>query len=290
MEKVFHYECPEDWRSSDVGGYELYLKDPDGIKSCSVEIKNYYQDVDLGNLKNKFLSEFEEQKTRKILEPPLLKTEFTIGLKIGESDSDYIFRKEIVEPENHFLRILNFIKKLFKRKTRKTVKVYRFNLEVYQENDYNIYKNLIKKTILSFKLKRPYLLKITEKPEEKTTPDYISIADSALSNKNYNKALENYDKALNYVDPEDVKAWNNKGYALLELGRYLEAFESYDKASEIDPNNVVAWNGKGNTQIKLSRYCDAFESFKKVLEINKNHENALDRINEIEPIIKKRNC
>ena len=37
----------------------------------------------------------------------------------------------------------------------------------------------------------------------------------------------------------NVDAWNNKGVALDNLGRYQEAIEYYDKALEIDPDNML---------------------------------------------------
>ena len=40
-------------------------------------------------------------------------------------------------------------------------------------------------------------------------------------------------------------AWNNKGLALDNLGRYEEAIKYYDKAIELDPNNADAWYNKG---------------------------------------------
>jgi hypothetical protein len=40
--------------------------------------------------------------------------------------------------------------------------------------------------------------------------------------------------------PADVDAWNRLGKALLELGRFREAFESYSKSIELDPVNQIA--------------------------------------------------
>ena len=40
--------------------------------------------------------------------------------------------------------------------------------------------------------------------------------------------------------PTDVDAWNRLGKALLEVGRYREAHESYAKSLELDPVNPIA--------------------------------------------------
>ncbi len=40
-------------------------------------------------------------------------------------------------------------------------------------------------------------------------------------------------------------AWNNKGIALKDLGKYEEAIQAYDKAIEIKPDYHLAWNNKG---------------------------------------------
>ena len=42
------------------------------------------------------------------------------------------------------------------------------------------------------------------------------------------------------ASPTDVDAWNRLGKALLELGRFREAFESYGRSLELDPVNQIA--------------------------------------------------
>ena len=43
------------------------------------------------------------------------------------------------------------------------------------------------------------------------------------------------------LDPDNYRAWNNKGIALANLGKHREAIKCYDKAIEIDPNHFAAW-------------------------------------------------
>ena len=61
----------------------------------------------------------------------------------------------------------------------------------------------------------------------------------------YDEAIQYYDKALQ-IDPNDTVALNNKGVALSDLDRYDEAIQNYDKALQIDPNYTDALNNKGN--------------------------------------------
>ena len=70
------------------------------------------------------------------------------------------------------------------------------------------------------------------------------------------KKVEYYTKVLE-IDPENFDAWFNKGLALVDLGRYSEAIECFDKALEIEP---------GNTAVQMSReiaICKYEESHRK---------------------------
>ncbi|MBW9220732.1 tetratricopeptide repeat protein, partial [Methanothermococcus sp. SCGC AD-155-M21] len=51
------------------------------------------------------------------------------------------------------------------------------------------------------------------------------------------------------IDPKYVYAWNNKGDALYNLGKYNEAIECFNKALEIDPDNDHAKHMKENALI-----------------------------------------
>ncbi len=57
------------------------------------------------------------------------------------------------------------------------------------------------------------------------------------------RAITSYDKALEFT-PDDDSAWNNRGIALGNLGRYEEAIASYDKALEFNPDLDQAWYNK----------------------------------------------
>ncbi|MEG3057262.1 MAG: tetratricopeptide repeat protein [Methanoculleus sp.] len=56
-----------------------------------------------------------------------------------------------------------------------------------------------------------------------------------------------------YARAEYASAWNNKGTALANLGRYDEAIRCYDRALEIDPKDADVWKVIDN----LGRYDEA---------------------------------
>ncbi len=125
--------------------------------------------------------------------------------------------------------------------------------------------------------------------------------------KNYEKALESFDKALEknpndlygwsnkssvYIEMKDYQkalecgveqtklypyhatGWNNRGVALEYLKRYEEALECYTKAVNYDPRHDVFWANKGNVLYKLNKFGEALECYEKSLTINENNNEA----------------
>lgn len=75
----------------------------------------------------------------------------------------------------------------------------------------------------------------------------------------YEEAIDFYNKATD-ADPKFVRAWNNKGNALSILKRYTEALECFDKVLEMNPNDSHAWSGKANALSQLNRHDEALEA------------------------------
>ena len=89
----------------------------------------------------------------------------------------------------------------------------------------------------------------------------------------YAKARSSYDKALE-IKPDSYGAWNNRGNALGNLGRWEEAIASYNKALEIKPEDDEAWYYRGYALGNLGRWEDAIASFDKALEIKPDYHEA----------------
>ena len=102
-------------------------------------------------------------------------------------------------------------------------------------------------------------------------------ADTFFNEKNYDKALEYYDKIFSQV-PLHIGAINSlsvKGLVLLEKQRYDKALQYYDKILEIDPNHVDALNKKAFALANIGKYEEALALIERVLDSNSNNENYL---------------
>ncbi len=86
---------------------------------------------------------------------------------------------------------------------------------------------------------------------------------------NYSAAIETLDQGL-VVYPNDEKLWYNKGYAHFKLGRYQDALNAYDKVLLINSASQPALNNRGDTLFQLGRYQDAVDSYSRANAIDPN--------------------
>jgi lipoprotein NlpI len=91
---------------------------------------------------------------------------------------------------------------------------------------------------------------------------------------NWEGAVAAYDAALK-IKPDYHEALNNKGLALLDLGRYEDAIAAYDAALQIKPDTHEALSGKGVALGYLGRYEEAIAAHDAALKIKPDYESAL---------------
>jgi len=115
-------------------------------------------------------------------------------------------------------------------------------------------------------------LKIAREAEKELETEYLQ-GKIALVDEKWEDALNHFERVV-IVNPKFFKGWHYKGFALYELGKYVESIECYDKALEINPQYAEAWSNRGNLLYELGRYEEALACCNKALEINPGFEPA----------------
>lgn len=87
------------------------------------------------------------------------------------------------------------------------------------------------------------------------------------------QALRHIDAAI-AINRNDADAHNNRGIALKELHRLLEALASCDQALAVNPRHVNAWVNRGNVLLELKRLPEALHSFDRAIALDPSHANA----------------
>lgn len=94
----------------------------------------------------------------------------------------------------------------------------------------------------------------------------------------YSEALLILEQVLQRIELEGIlqgspnhsMVWNNKGYALMHLGRRGDAVACFDTALEIDPKNLHALTNQGVLLAEEARPHDALQYYERALSIDPN--------------------
>lgn len=143
--------------------------------------------------------------------------------------------------------------------------------------------------------------------EETKRDRYFLQGNEALQDRNYQKAIDFYDKAI-HLDPYFASAYNNRGVAKIETGRTYEAVQDYNQAIAIDsayfdaifnrayayeqigritqalndlqtvkrafPDSAYVYFYQGLLQTKQKQYDSALVSFRKVIRMDSANSEA----------------
>ena len=104
-------------------------------------------------------------------------------------------------------------------------------------------------------------------------PAYNNRGNALLDLGRAQEALASYNKALS-LKSDYPSAHNNRGNALLALERLEEALASYDKALSLTPNYPDACFNRGNVLSRLKRFDEALASYGKALSLRPNYPEA----------------
>ncbi len=91
------------------------------------------------------------------------------------------------------------------------------------------------------------------------------------------EAIESFDKAVEVCldDSEmDASAINRMGNAYIDLGKFDDALECFNKAIDLEKNNIDFLLNKGVVLMELGKFEEAVDSFNKVLLRSPDNEDA----------------
>ena len=87
-------------------------------------------------------------------------------------------------------------------------------------------------------------------------------------NKQFEMAIKCYDRILQMKSSlQKENFWYHQGNFLMELGRYEESINYYDKDIELNKENFDSYFKKGITLYKLKKFVESNECFDKAFEI-----------------------
>ena len=102
---------------------------------------------------------------------------------------------------------------------------------------------------------------------------YIRRGNAFYYNQDYDKAINDYNKALEY-NPNDALSYYNRGFAWIANKKYDKAINDYNKVIEIDPNFSSAYVIMASVLRVLKKYDEAIKNYTKAIEIDHKFANA----------------
>jgi tetratricopeptide (TPR) repeat protein len=103
-------------------------------------------------------------------------------------------------------------------------------------------------------------------------------AHTLLGNLNFGRqqwglSIECYKRAI-AINPEFSQPYNQLGYALRFLEKYVEAEEAFRRYAELIPDEPNPYDSYGELLMKVGRFSDAVDKYRRALEINPNFANS----------------
>lgn len=113
---------------------------------------------------------------------------------------------------------------------------------------------------------------------------YFNIGNEFYSLGDYNKAIENYLKAID-IDPNNAIIYHNAGIISIELDRYELAQDFFNKAVLLDNKNDQSFYFLGFTNEMLGDHIKALEYYNTAIVLNPDNASAGLAINNLSTIV-----
>ena len=86
------------------------------------------------------------------------------------------------------------------------------------------------------------------------------------------------------IKPDFYKAFNNKGTTLVNLGRYEDALEVFEKAIEIKPDDADLWYNRACAFSLTNKKEDSLYNLKRAIEFNSSHKRKAKKDTDFEKL------
>jgi tetratricopeptide (TPR) repeat protein len=100
---------------------------------------------------------------------------------------------------------------------------------------------------------------------EERTLTLQAMAEVHLLRRDSVAAVQLYDRLLE-ESPHSPKLWNERGLALHQEGRYVDAADSYARSIDADPHYALALNNLGVAFFHAGKWERAFDAFRRALQ------------------------
>ena len=94
---------------------------------------------------------------------------------------------------------------------------------------------------------------------------YLAIKNFELSIKYFQEAID--------LDPVDPISYNNKGNVLMEMSKFDEALQTFQRAF-LDPSNHKSLLNLGNLKVIKSEYSEAIKCYELAIRLKNNYADA----------------
>jgi tetratricopeptide (TPR) repeat protein len=102
---------------------------------------------------------------------------------------------------------------------------------------------------------------------------YYNRGNAYYQNKDYERAIENYNEALR-LDPKDFKAYCNRGCAYEAKKDYDRAIQDYSESIRLDPTHAFVYHNRGNAYRARKDYHRAVEDYTDAIRRDPKHAPA----------------
>ena len=108
---------------------------------------------------------------------------------------------------------------------------------------------------------------MTAMKSERTAEDYYNKGIVNIQEKEYDKALENFNRAIE-LDPKYIEAYDKRAMVYAITEHYNKAIQDYTEVIKLDSKNISAYRERGKCYDALSQYEAALKDCEKVLQLD----------------------